>query len=297
MIAAGITGATLNGGLEIIAKVRMGKNPQILAETQKILKVKPEIETLTSKQIELKNSGSALKAKLNEKLETSQKSRSTQISDRQLEKYQQVSGKISQQLKDAASTQNTDNLNKLYESAQKTNKELENMTEDFAKETGGKPGIRPKEINGGLKSRERAIEKINSDYNGDASKLVDIAGSKVVYENLDDLYAALEKFSQKYEIVKFKDRIQNPTPTGYRDILMNVRMKNGHIVEFRLHLKAMDEAADKSHKIYQEQRSLEAVAKTRNLSDAEKIRIRFLKNEQIKLHNEAWQKILEQENK
>ena len=69
MIAAGITGATLKGGLEIIAKVRMGKNPQILAETQKILKVKPETETLTSKQIELKNSGSALKAKFNEKLE------------------------------------------------------------------------------------------------------------------------------------------------------------------------------------------------------------------------------------
>jgi hypothetical protein len=70
MIAAGITGATLKGGLEIIAKVRMGRNPQTLAETQQILKVKPEIETLTPKQIELKNSGNAMKAKLNEQLET-----------------------------------------------------------------------------------------------------------------------------------------------------------------------------------------------------------------------------------
>lgn len=68
MIAAGITGATLKGGLEIIAKVRMGKNPQTLAETQRIIKVKPESEISTSKQIELKNSGDTIRAKLNEKL-------------------------------------------------------------------------------------------------------------------------------------------------------------------------------------------------------------------------------------
>jgi hypothetical protein len=68
MIAAGITGATLKGGLEIIAKVRMGSNPQVLAETQKIFKIKPEIETSTPKQIELKNSGDAKRAELDAKL-------------------------------------------------------------------------------------------------------------------------------------------------------------------------------------------------------------------------------------
>ncbi len=53
MIAAGFTSVALKGALEIVAKVRMGKNPQVLAETQKILKVKPEIETLTPKQAAL----------------------------------------------------------------------------------------------------------------------------------------------------------------------------------------------------------------------------------------------------
>ena len=74
-----ITGATLNGGLEIIAKVRMGRNPQILAETQQILNVKPETETLTPKQIELRNSGDAMRAKLNEKLNLSEVKNQTNI--------------------------------------------------------------------------------------------------------------------------------------------------------------------------------------------------------------------------
>jgi len=68
MMAAGITGATLKGGLEIIGKVHAGKNPQVLAETQKIFRVeKLQIET-NAKQVEFRNSGIDLKAKLNEKL-------------------------------------------------------------------------------------------------------------------------------------------------------------------------------------------------------------------------------------
>ena len=44
MIAAGITGATLKGGLEIIAKVRMGRNPQVLAEMQRVFNIKIKIK-------------------------------------------------------------------------------------------------------------------------------------------------------------------------------------------------------------------------------------------------------------
>jgi hypothetical protein len=36
MIAAGITGTALKGGIDIIAKVRAGKNPQTFAKTKRI---------------------------------------------------------------------------------------------------------------------------------------------------------------------------------------------------------------------------------------------------------------------
>ena len=124
--------------------------------------------------------------------------------------------------------------------------------------------------------------------------MVDIAGSKVTYEKLGDLYAALEKFSQKYEIVKFKDRIQNPVSSGYRDILMNVRMKNGHIVEFRLHLEEIDKVAAIEHDSYKVIRSIEAKAKMegRKLSVSEVNQINKLRSQNKALYDQAWEKIV-----
>ncbi len=60
--------------------------------------------------------------------------------------------------------QSSNNLDELYDAAKIANKELEQTTKKVARETMGKPGLRPKAINNGLKGRERALEKINSDY-------------------------------------------------------------------------------------------------------------------------------------
>ncbi|MEP6922905.1 MAG: hypothetical protein ABI954_00450, partial [Pyrinomonadaceae bacterium] len=68
MIAAGITGAALKGGLEIVAKVKAGTNPRTLAETQQIFRIEKSPVQLNAKQIEFRNSGVDFKAKLNEKL-------------------------------------------------------------------------------------------------------------------------------------------------------------------------------------------------------------------------------------
>lgn len=124
--------------------------------------------------------------------------------------------------------------------------ELVEKTKELAAKFGGKPKYRPQNINNGLKGKERAIEKINADYGGNPALLVDVAGSKIVFNKLDELYDALEKIidSGVIEIIRFKDRIAKPLGSGYRDILMNAKMSNGHIVEFRLHLKRIDYAAE-----------------------------------------------------
>ncbi|WP_162846413.1 hypothetical protein [Flavobacterium dankookense] len=180
----------------------------------------------------------------------------------------------------------SNDLDELYSAASTANRELKNATKEFAKKTNGKAGFR-----NGLKSRERALEKIDSDYFGDASRLVDIAGSKVVYETVDDLYIALNKFNKEYKILKIKDRIQQPL-NGYRDILMNIEMKNGHIVEFRLHLKEMDEVAEGiGHKLYEERRNLEAIYTRRELTIQEQITINKLKKQEKILYDEVWNKI------
>jgi len=102
----------------------------------------------------------------------------------------------------------------------------------------------------------------------------------------------MEKFSGEYKILKIKDRIQQPL-NGYRDILMNIEMKNGHIVEFRLHLKEMDDVAGGAgHKLYEQQRSLDAILATRSLSKTEKDIYKDLVSKQNKLYERAWNSII-----
>ncbi len=122
--------------------------------------------------------------------------------------------------------------------------------------------------------------------------MLDIAGSKIVYNTIEEVYISLGKFNDEFNILKIKDRILKPI-NGYRDILMNIKMSNGHIVEFRLHLKAMDEVADGvGHKLYEKQRSLEALSKTRRLTKEEKIKISQLSKKQFELYETAWKEIL-----
>lgn len=103
----------------------------------------------------------------------------------------------------------------------------------------------------------------------------------------------MEKFSKEVEIVKFKDRIQNPVTSGYRDILMNIKMKNGHIVEFRLHLKEIDKAAAIEHNTYKIIRSIEAQAKIegRKLTLSEFNQIKELRDQTKELYDKAWEKV------
>ncbi len=205
-----------------------------------------------------------------------------------------LSKRIAEFTKGKIAIQNTKVLEELFAAAENANKELKTITEKFAKETGGEAGFRPETNNRGLKSKERSLEKIASDYGGDVSKLLDIAGSKVVYKTLDELYKALEKFFNEFEILKFKDRILNPLSTGYRDILMNIKMKNGHIVELRFHLKAMDEAAEIGHKWYEIVRTITTNAKKegRKLNLQEFKKIQELEANSKKLYTKAWKKII-----
>ena len=116
--------------------------------------------------------------------------------------------------------------------------ELTELAKRVARECDGKPGWRTRP-----KDRQRAMDKIKADYERDASRLTDLAGAKVEFQKLTDLYAALDRLIKEpgVRIVRFKDRFQKPQDSGYRDVQLCLRLSNGHVGEFRLHLAAMDE--------------------------------------------------------
>lgn len=150
-------------------------------------------------------------------------------------------------------------LDELYAAAEVAQRELTELARRLANEGqpgGGMPGWRltPKD-------RVRAEDKITG-YNGFADRLKDLAGGKIEFRNLDDLYGVLERLRRDptVHIVKFSDRFRKPQRSGYRDIQLMLRTSNGHIGEFRLHLAALDEVAVWEHALFEVRRDIEAVA-------------------------------------
>ena len=156
-------------------------------------------------------------------------------------------------------------LDGLYQAMRESVPVLRSLVEDPAiRELGGEPHLRP-----GEKDRVRALDKIMGDYGGDASRLNDLLGAKIQFDTVADLYRALADIQtiaarHGVEVVSFKDRLQKPVPSGYRDAQLTVRMPNGHIGELRLHLRSIDEVAAYEHSLYEARRDLPNAAEEQN---------------------------------
>ncbi len=143
-------------------------------------------------------------------------------------------------------------LEVIYQLAGKAHQDLVELTETIAQKTGGKARVRLT-----LKAKERSQEKVTKDYDGDASNLLDVDASTVVYKDVTSVYEALAKVRELYgeKIVYFKDRFVKPVPSGFRDILMNVKLPNGSIAELRLGEESIQALSDQEHGDYEVIRS------------------------------------------
>ncbi|WP_435819901.1 toxin glutamine deamidase domain-containing protein [Micromonospora tulbaghiae] len=113
------------------------------------------------------------------------------------------------------------------------------------------------------KNRDRVLDKL-IEYENDASKLKDLAGARVQFDTLDAVYQALGRLAADPDVVilHIKDRFLDPQDSGYRDLLLNLRMSNGHMAELRLQLAAVEEVAEWEHALYEIRRDLEALSES-----------------------------------
>lgn len=194
----------------------------------------------------------------------------------------ETSSPISEPLK-----QTSNNLDELYEQAAVAQKDLDKLTRKVASQFGGEPLI-PET----LKTRKRSEEKIAADYNGDASRITDLARSSVIFATESQVLQALEALQQDMNVIRIKNRFANPV-NGYRDVLLNISMPNQHIVEMQLHLRTiLDAKYEFGDKIYQEIRTIEAnaIQEKRNLTPDEVKRLESLRNQAEELYNDAFAK-------
>jgi len=75
-----------------------------------------------------------------------------------------------------------------------------------------------------------------------------------VFHSLELLDAAVLSLSRPdgpIQVVRVKERFTLPLPSGYRDILLNVKIKGSdHVAELQLHLKDIIAHKKETHKIY-----------------------------------------------
>lgn len=84
----------------------------------------------------------------------------------------------------------------------------------------------------------------------------DLLRATVVVESPDQVGAAIEAIGQRFEVLRVKNRFDTPLPTGYRDVLINVRTEGGVEAEIQVNVPEMLVAKDSGHKLYEMSREL-----------------------------------------
>ena len=113
---------------------------------------------------------------------------------------------------------------------------------------------------GPLKSKKRIVEKVEKEYAGKYSKVVDIVRASAVFDNAADLARLVASLSDdgatEVKVVRVKDRFSNPISGGYRDMLLNVRIRSiPHVGELQLHIGGIISIKPKAHRVYEILRS------------------------------------------
>ena len=155
--------------------------------------------------------------------------------------------------------------------------EFNNLMESLQQELGGELVLRPS-----IKSQKRVQEKTQIELNGDYNKITDMWAASLVFPNEKELLTAFEKIKKRDDIVKIRDRWNNPLPQGYRDVKLNFALSNGAIVELQLHHKAIMQVKNGiDHDIYEFVRSNKDNSEMKN-------NIERAKNFQVILYESVW---------
>jgi hypothetical protein len=125
------------------------------------------------------------------------------------------------------------------------------------------------ELKSTIKGFARVQEKTNDNYDGDASKILDIVRASAVFETPAEITVFLNELnnSDTLSIVRLNDRMKHPQ-NGYRDLNLGLQLNTdpssntGHIAELQVHLKKIIDVKEISHVSY-------AIARGINTDSAE----------------------------
>lgn len=145
----------------------------------------------------------------------------------------------------------------------------------------------------GIKSKQRAEEKITHELDGKTERITDIARATIIADDVASLMEVYEVLDRETTVVKVKNRFKSPAASGYRDLNLLVQLpKTNIIAEVQLHLKAIaDVKSGPEHDLYEVVQNIErqSAAEQRPLTDIEQRQIANIRSESKMLYQNAWQ--------
>ena len=112
----------------------------------------------------------------------------------------------------------------------------------------------------GIKGEPRSREKMANDYDGDANKLKDLARLTLRFTDPAKMGRALKELKELgFQIEICKNKYANPTPMGYSDFNLVIRLELSdgvkYLSEVQLNLQQMIDAKHAAHEHYEKIRT------------------------------------------
>lgn len=141
----------------------------------------------------------------------------------------------------------------LIEKAKAVNEGFSQQVRDIAGQLGAEAKTAP------VKGAKRAVEKLYLDeldtgLEAWPESIGDLVRASIVVKNEADIVAAIKAVRENLDVIRVKDRFTTPLPTGYRDVLINVRLPNGMKAELQIHVPDMLKAKELGHLLYEVER-------------------------------------------
>jgi SPP1 gp7 family putative phage head morphogenesis protein len=162
------------------------------------------------------------------------------------------------------------------------------QVEDAFMEEGGTVLVAPD------KAEETASAKVESDYRGDWTKLLDPVRATVALDTVDELWDTYDEFTRIVEgeggsLARApEDYFREPLGDGYRMLLANYTLPSGAIVEVQYNLKGMLIAKERAHLLYDQARTIRQAVGDREYTPAEAEAIRKAESGSKDLYARAW---------
>lgn len=143
----------------------------------------------------------------------------------------------------------------LIEQAARVNPEFTRTMNEIADKLGARAVVAPP------KSLKRSVEKMYQDEVTEGRKaepgwLKDSVRGTIVVKREADVYDAIAAIGDAFDVQKIKNRFAQPMPTGYRDVMIQAKTKDGFSVEIQVNLPPMLAAKDLGHLLYEVERAM-----------------------------------------